>query len=160
MLVGFLLFNIHGGVLANCSFFGPRCIYVRISSTDCIGGSRCILTHVILPNVHALTANLDGDIDAVVDQERHSMALGKLVQLLGDDDDVLFGAVLVAILDDGYAASQRGLDHADEVFVSQDGGRGVGDEVDGVIYCHFLVHAARTGQQEVGLWRGRGCVGD
>lgn len=101
-------------------------------------------THVVLANVHALAADLDGDVHAVVDEQRDAEAAGDGVQLPGRVDGFGAGAVLVAILQHGDAAAQRGLDDGAEVAGAEDRGRRVGDEVDAVVdggFGHCLVSA-------------------
>lgn len=71
---------------------------------------RAQRTHVILANVYALAANLDSDIDSVVDQQRHAILLRDPVQLACHGRGILPGRGFVAVLHDGDAAAERRLD--------------------------------------------------
>lgn len=81
----------------------------------------------------ALAADLDGDVDAVVDEQRDAERLGDGVEAPGDGDGVLGAAVLVAVLHNGGAAGHGRCDDGDEVAGAEDGRGGVGDEVDAVV---------------------------
>lgn len=91
-------------------------------------------THIILPDVNTLAPNLDGDVHAVVDEQGHAVPPRHGVQPRRRLDGRGARAVLVAVLEDGDAAPQRGLDHVLEVPAAAEDGRGrVGDEVEAVV---------------------------
>lgn len=91
--------------------------------------------------MHPLTANLNGHINPVIDQQRHAIALGNCMESLGCLHGGCSIALLVAVLYACYAALKCSFDDLDEVLVAENGGRGVGDEVDAVVYYrlgHFV----------------------
>lgn len=92
-------------------------------------------THIILANMNSLAPNLNSHVHAVIDEQRHAILLRQGVQAAGHVDDEVLVAVLVAVLDNGGAAPERGLDDVGQALVAEDGGRRVGDEVDAVVWC-------------------------
>lgn len=108
--------------------------------SDSTAGRTGELTHVILAQVHALAPNGQGDIDPVVDEQRHSMLLRDGVQSLCRLYQVSRVARLVPVLHDGDAPADGAVDDVTDVLVAKDRGCGVGHQVEGVVS-----HGARQG---------------
>jgi hypothetical protein len=87
-------------------------------------------THVILANMHALTSDGKSDINPVIDQQGHVVALRDLMKPLGRRDEHARVGRFVAVLHTGDATSQGCLDHIAYIPRPQNGGRRVRDQVE------------------------------
>ena len=92
-----------------------------------------VLTKVILANVNTLAANSKGNIDAVVDDERHFVLPCDCVQSLGCRHHDTGVARLVSVLHYCDAALERFLDDMANVSVAEDGSGRVSDKVKRVV---------------------------
>ncbi len=86
-------------------------------------------THIILADVDAFATDGEGNIDAVIDEQRHAVFLRYLVQFPCHRDQMPRVARLLAELDDGDPALEGLLDDMVERSVAEDGPRRVGDQI-------------------------------
>lgn len=111
---------------------------------------RIPLTKIILPNMHTLAPNRQRNIYTVVNQQRHIIPPGNLVQPAAGRHERACVAGLVAVLDACDAALERRLDHLPYIRVPKDRRRRVRHEVQRVVnlafrhlYFSFLVRVNR-----------------
>ena len=90
-------------------------------------GARDARTHIILPDMHALTADSHCYIDSVVDEKRHTILLGDGMEPPPSLYQKARVASLVSVLHHRYASSESAAYYIAQVSVAEYGRRGVGD---------------------------------
>lgn len=92
------------------------------------------LTDVVLADVDAFAAHCESHIDTVVNEKRDVVFPRYSMESSGSVDHNASLGGLVPILDDGHAAFQSGFHDIDKTGIPQDGGGGVSDQVQRVVY--------------------------
>lgn len=102
-----------------------------ISQTNSCLGRGCpkCLTHVILADMNTLATHGQGNIDAVIDEQRHAVGLSDAMEPTGNLDQRTGVACLVAELDASDATFEGLLDDVGKIPVPQDRGRVVSHKV-------------------------------
>lgn len=92
------------------------------------------LTYVVLADMDAFTAHCERHIDTVVNEKRDVVFLRYSMESSGSVDHNTSISGLVPILDDSHAALQSSFHDIDKTGIAQDGGGGVSDQVQRVVY--------------------------
>ncbi len=97
-------------------------------------------THIVLADVDAFAANDEGNIDAVIDEQRHAVLLRYLVQFPCHRNQMSRVTRLLAELDDSDTPLEGLLDDMVEGSVAEDRPRRVGDQIQRVVGQLWLPH--------------------
>lgn len=92
------------------------------------------LTNIVLADVDAFAAHRERHINTVVYEKRDVVFLRYSMESSGSVDHKASLGGLVPILDDSHAAFQSGFHDIDKIGIPQDGGGGVSDQVQRVVY--------------------------
>jgi hypothetical protein len=83
-------------------------------------------THIILPKMNTLSANRQGNINTVIDNQWHPISLSDTMEPTGNLNLSPRITLLVPILDNGYTCVTRGQQKAPNPIAGVGSGVGVG----------------------------------